>query len=79
MRLWDVETDIYRDHLRVQEDQGTQRAREHILLIIHIKNSMGWWVREGLSLAGYRMGSGGKRELRDASSGRQPRSTADKL
>ncbi len=62
--------DGYRDQLRLQGDQETQRAREHILSLVNRKNSMGWWVREGQSLARYRRNNGGKREMRAATGDR---------
>ncbi len=53
-----------RDRLRRQEDQETQRAREHILPLVNRKNSMGWWVRDGRSRVESKdRGSGGRREL----------------
>ncbi len=50
MRLSDGKTKC-RDQLRRQGDQGTRRARVHILSLLNIKNSMGLSVREGQSRA----------------------------
>ncbi len=53
-----------REQLRRQEDQDTQRAREHIMPLVNKKKSMGLWVREGRARAEQQgKGRGGKREL----------------
>ncbi len=68
-----------RDQRRRQGDQEAQRAREHRLPLVNRKNSMGWWVREGRSLAGQVLDRGRANGLRAAADNRgQPRSNCKK-
>ena len=72
--------DGYRDQIRRQGDQGTQRARDQLLPLVNITNSMGWWVREGRSLAMYKLDRGRAGGLRATANNRgQPRSNCKNI